>query len=392
MTSVAEQSVGSSVSREKIARLVARALGTTPEALDAGFRPATLADLPALLALRKRALGSKLTWDDARYVRWRYLPEGGERALATCWLCTRGDEVLGMLGAEPLWLQAGQQRHQAHSAMDLMVQPELDGSGLGVWINLTICVRLGTVLAIGSNANSKGVLARTFDPLPNRRTHVHPLHFGHFMSKRMSMRWGAGLAAAVSDAAMAVFRTVRLSLTSKRLTVEPVSELVVGSALERDVSALLLSARQLGRVEVERDTATLVHRLLANPRTRCEVWLAREGARAVGLIATRVMPIEDGRHALQVLDAVLTPDSQRPALRALLAHVMARGYRSGAEYISWTLYDPSLEAELKPLMFRHQPHPFETLFWVCSDDAFRQAVKARAGWSLSDIHKDRDSA
>ena len=382
----------SPISRDKTARLVARALGITPQSLDAGFRPATSADLPALLALRRQVLGDNLTWDDELYVRWRYLPEPGQRGLATCWLCTRGDEVLGMIGTEALCLQAGDLRRQAHVAMDLMVRPELAGSGLGVWINQTVCERLGCVLAVGSNPNSKGVLARTFEALPDRRTHTHPLHFAHFMAKRLSHGLLAGVAAGLADMAMVGVRIGRLWSAGWGLSVTQLTHWAPGTPEHRDIEALLCAARRPDRVEVARDVATLAHRLLANPRTRCEVWWVRDGDRPVGMVATRAVPIEGGRHAVQVLDAVIDPVCLRPALRALLAHVTARAYRRGADYLTWTLYDPAVEAELKPLMFRTAPHPFETMSWVCPDEAFREAVLARSGWSLSDIHTDRDSA
>lgn len=380
------------IARERLSRLVARALGTTPQALDAGFRPATPADLPALLALRQGVLGEHLTWDDARYMRWRYLPEAGERGLAVCWVCTRGEEVLGMIGTEALWVQAGAQRQQVHAAMDLMVLPALADSGLGVWINQTVCERLGCVLAIGSNPNSKGVLARTFEALPDRRTHTHPLHFAHFMGKRLRHGWVASVAASLADVAMVLLRIVRLWSAGWGLSVVQLAPWAPGSLDQRDIDALLRSARRPDRVEVDRDATSLAHRLCANPRTRCEVWLARDGAKPVGLLATRTVPMEGGRHAVQVLDAVLDPTHQRTVLRALLARVTASAFRHGADYLTWTLYDPTVEAELKPLMFRTAPHPYETMSWVCADAAFREAVLARSGWSLSDIHTDRDSA
>lgn len=374
------------IPREKTTRLVARALDLTPQALDAGFRPATLADLPALLALRRRVLGEALVWDDERYVRWRYLPMPGERGLATCWVCTRGDGLLGMIGTEALWLRAGDLRREVHVAMDLMVQPELAGSGLGVWINQTVCERLGCVLAIGSNPNSKGVLARTFDALPDRRSYTHPLHFAHFMAKRLSPGPLAWLASHVADGAMVMLRSVRLWLAAPGVSV------VRATHLGPEVADWLPSTIRGHRVEVERDVDTLTHRLLRNPRTDCAVWLARRGGRLVGWMATRHVPIGGGRHAVQVMDAVLDDRCLRPALRGLLARVTTHAFRGGADYLTWTAYDPDLEAELQPLMFRPQSHPFETMAWVCPDEAFRQAVLARAGWTLGDIHTDRDSA
>ncbi|MFV3573810.1 hypothetical protein ACNJJD_21435, partial [Mycobacterium tuberculosis] len=92
--------------------------------------------------------------------------------------------------------------------------PELAGSGLGVWVNQTVCERLGCVLAIGSNPNSKGVLARTFDALPDRRSYTHPLHFAHFMAKRLSPGPLAWLASHLADGAMVMLRSVRLWLAA----------------------------------------------------------------------------------------------------------------------------------------------------------------------------------
>lgn len=382
------------IPREKTSRLVARALGLSPQALEEAFRPATPADLPGVLALRHRVLGEALSWDDARYVRWRYLPEAGGRGLATCWVCVRGEEVLGMIGTEALQVSAGEARREVHAAMDLMVQPDLADSGLGVWINQTVCARLGCVLAIGSNPNSRSVLARTFETLPDRRSYTHPLHFAHFMAKRLSPRPLAWLASRAADLLMVGLRGWRLWTPGAGLSMAQLTHM--DDAVAADIEALLRSAQRPDRVEVARDVATLAHRLLANPRTRCEVWLVRHGARPVGMVATRRVPIEEGRHAVQVLDAVLDatrgPAAQRAVLRTLLAGVCARAYRGGADYLSWTLYDPALEAELQPLMFRLQPHPFETLSWVCPDADFRAAVLSRPGWSLSEIHTDRDSA
>ena len=81
---------------EKTARLVARALGVTPAELDQGLRPATAADFPAVAALRSQVLRESLCWDDEAYLRWRY--QFGSPNLATCWVCTRGQEVVGMIG------------------------------------------------------------------------------------------------------------------------------------------------------------------------------------------------------------------------------------------------------------------------------------------------------
>ena len=49
----------------KTTRLVARALKCQPAQLEAALRPATLADLDAVVALRRRVCGTQIQWDDA---------------------------------------------------------------------------------------------------------------------------------------------------------------------------------------------------------------------------------------------------------------------------------------------------------------------------------------
>lgn len=374
------------LSLERTTKLVSRALGMTPDALTAGLRPATPADLDAVLTLRREVLAEELIWDDAAYLRWRYQFGPSGQGLGVCWVCTRGDDVIGMIGIERLSLRAGAQQRDVHSVMDIMVRPDLDGSGLGVWINQSVCDRLGCVLAIGSNPNSKGVVARTFEPLPDRRSFTHPLHMGHFLARRLSPRWLAWSLAGVADGLLMGLRIGLLWLTSLWVSV------VKADQLGPEVELLLERAQRSHRVEVQRSVAGLSQRLLRNPRSHCEVWLAREDGQLTGLMAARRVPMDDGRRGWQIMDVVLAPGNEGVTLRALLARVTAHGFREGADYLSITAYDPELERHLRRLLFRQQAHEFETMAWHCPDDVFRQAVRARAGWTLLDIHTDRDQA
>lgn len=374
---------------EKTARLVSRALGVTPEALDAGLRQATPADLPSVAALRREVLTDQLTWDDAAYLHWRYGLGAPGAALATCWVCTRGDEVLGMIGTEALQVQAGGHERVVHVLMDLMVRPELDGTGLGVWINQAMTQRLGCVLAIGSNPNSKGVVARTFEVLPDRRSHTHPLHFNHFMAKRLGRAWLARLAAPVADV---VFSGARMAVLWLPTWWVRVSRIQHGAALGPQVAALLQRSRRNDRVEVLRTVEKLTHRLLRNPRAPADIWLAWRGDQVIGLLAVRPTAIEAGRHALQLMDVVLAPGFEQRALRALMARVTAHGFLQGADYLTATLYDAPLEAALKRMFFRQQANAYETLAWHCPDATFKQAVVSALAWSLCDIHTDRDQS
>jgi hypothetical protein len=75
-----------------------------------------------------------------------------------------------------------------------------------------------------------------------------------------------------------------------------------------------------------------------------------------------------------------------------MAAAAGSGYEAGAAYLSITCYHPALEARLAGMQFIQQGNAFETMAWHCADEAFVGAVNASQGWSLMDIHTDRDSA
>ncbi len=83
-------------------RMFARSLGWSPEHLLSSFRPATAADLPALLAFRQRK-----GWDNAAYLRWRYgLDAKGEAWPGQLWLLHADNKARGgrpRSPAYPLW-------------------------------------------------------------------------------------------------------------------------------------------------------------------------------------------------------------------------------------------------------------------------------------------------
>jgi hypothetical protein len=118
--------------------LVSRVLGLTPEELRASFRPAGAQDLPALIELRRRILGDALTWDDRQYLLWRYDFEGRPDSPGRVMVAAHAGKLLGVIGAERVRLARGSEVLDAVSLMDIMVQPELDGSGLGIWMNMAI--------------------------------------------------------------------------------------------------------------------------------------------------------------------------------------------------------------------------------------------------------------
>jgi hypothetical protein len=365
-------------------RLVARALGLSAEDLVASFRPAVWADLPAILALRIRVIGDDILWDDQAYMAWRYRLGRSEAGGGECWVLMRDGELLGMVGTQDMLLHGGGQSCPALSLMDILIKPELESVGLGVWLNLFIQEQTSATLAIGANANSIGMVSRLFDALPNRRSYVHPVKFGHFLRKRLAV---PGLPKLIAPGLEAMMRLGRALLLApwwpSAIQVKPLSRL--DDALH-DLNAQL---RNDPVVHAERPPAQLNWRLFDTPRGATQVWGAWSKGRLVGYTATQLTPLGDGRQALTVLDLAVPLPSGRLALRALLWRMLEEAWRQQAEYVSITSYRHDVERELRRAGFRQQPHPFEIVGWTCRDERFKTLVAACPDWTLSEVHTDR---
>src|SRR5690606_31011585 len=87
---------------DKLARLVARSLGLDTAALQDGLQPATLADLPQVLALRREHLPLSSAWDDGAYLRWRYRLGRADAGFGELWRVRARGELLAIIGTEAL--------------------------------------------------------------------------------------------------------------------------------------------------------------------------------------------------------------------------------------------------------------------------------------------------
>ncbi|WP_230177662.1 hypothetical protein [Aquabacterium sp. CECT 9606] len=365
-------------------RLVSRALGMSAEELTASVRHAVWSDLPAILALRTRVIGTDIDWDDQAYMAWRYRLGRPQAGGGECWVLVRDGALLGMVGTQDLVLQCGGQSCPALSLMDILIQPELESVGLGVWLNLFIQAQTTATLAIGANANSIGMVSRLFDTLPNRRSFVHPVKLGHFLRKRLPVPGLPQLMAMGLETMMRLGRALLLApWLPSSIQIKP------WARLDDALNALNAQLETNEVVHAERTPAQLNWRLLDNPRGASQVWGAWSKGRLVGYMATQLTPLDDGRQALTIVDLVVPLPIGRPALRALLWTALEEAWRHQVEYVTMTSYRQDVERELRRAGFRQQAHQFETLGWTCGDDGFKALVEARADWTLSEVHTDR---
>lgn len=370
---------------DKTARLVARSLGVSANELAASFRPAAMADLPQILALRAEVLGASITWDDAAYLAWRYRLGRPDQGGGECWVLMlageQGRELAGMIGTEALTLQWAQAQVPALRVMDILIQPKHEGKALGAWLLLAMRERAACVMAVGANANSKRLVERTYESLPGRRSFTHPLRFDQAMHKRLGFAPLAWLASRAAEAAMLALRIKALGLGWRGIKVSHLH------ALPDDVEDLIQASMNPARIEVLRSRAQWAWRL-ATPRARFDLWGARRQGKLMGLMIMRADTDHEGRTEWAIMDIVLDESMRDAALKALMWAVLTAARRHHVAYLSLISTRRDIEPLLRHGGFIEQPNAYRIMAWACQDEALRAAGEGGAEWSFNEIHSD----
>jgi ribosomal protein S18 acetylase RimI-like enzyme len=370
---------------QKTTALVARALAFTPEALAAGFVPATRGDLAQVLELRKQVIADDLTWDDARYLTWRYHFGSADRGRGEFLVVKRGDDVLAVVGSERLSVIHQGRAVAGLSLMDIAVRPELEGVGLGVWMAMHLCERTDCVLAIGSNSHSRAIVTRVFARLPDRRAYVHLIEFEPTFQRRFKLRWLALAGAGLARWSMKLWRG-GVSLTRDRaVRIEALLH------FDASVDRLVRQSQAAHEICVDRSARFLNWRLFDNPRSAYSVWAARDGAELAGYIAVRIKVGEGGKNTLVIEDVLVRAAGNGAAvLRALLCRTFDQALAQGCERITVIACHLDNERVLRRLGFVRHRADAETLSVRCRDPQLNEAITAGAPWHLTGANTDRD--
>ena len=369
----------------KTTALVSRALSCTPEGLVAAFVPATQADLAQVVELRKQVLGEQITWDDVRYLSWRYHFGSAERGRGECWVVKRHNDVLAMVGSERLSVMHKGHSVDALSLMDIAVRPELDGVGLGVWVAMHLCERTQCVLAIGSNSHSRAIVSRVFVRLPDRRAYAHLLRFAPTLQRRWRSHSLAMVGAALAQAGMSLWRTA-VSLTRvQSIRIEPLHR------FDASVDRLILQSRAEDTVSLSRDHVFLNWRLFDSPRSAYRVWGAYDADGLAGYLAARVQRQVDGTTALALEDFLVRAGNVgERALKTILCHVLAHALDEGCERVTVIAYHHGNERVLRRLGFFSLRADAETLSVRCQDPRLNESMSAGVSWHMTGANTDRD--
>lgn len=370
------------LSYEKTTKLVGRALGMEPDELRASFVAATREHLPQILAIRRKILGDRLAWDDDRYLTWRYDFDGVTDPRGKCFVVVRRGEVLGLVGAEHVRLTYGATRLPSLLIMDIAVEPAIDGSGLGIWMDLALFDLHPVVLAIGANPNSIRLVEKLFSALPPRKHFVTPVRFTRFFQKRTGRAHVSALLALPVDFAVRSWRKLA-RLRDRGLELRAISRF--------DDSVEDLFARRIAPAEVtfERTAATLNWRLFGNPRTSYEVTGAYDGATLVGYIAWHPTIRRDALREVGIVDWIV--DAAHPAaFEVLVLDVLKRAARADVDLVHATPLLARVEPSLRRLGFRAAKRAYNVVgIRVAEPERWPRLLDGGA-WYLNEANTDRD--
>ena len=366
--------------------LVARALGMTPDELRACFQPAQLRHLPSITNLRSQ--GSPVPWDDARYLRWRYDLEGRPDSRGCLMVVARGDQVLGMIGAENVRLIRGDQTVDALSMMDILVDPEVDGAGLGVWLNMAIFANNPVVVEMGANPNSIGLITRLFHRLPNRKQYTVPLRFRPYLAKRWRSRTGrlaAPMLAAPANVAFKVWRAIAFHRIPSSWSLRHLTRF--------DDSVDRLFARRWGSDDItfERSSRYLNWRLFENPRAKYSVLAAFEAGDMVAYVAYRICNEASGMRIVRLIDWLVDARHGFAGFSVLAQEIIRRALAERVDLVSVSPLHARIERSLWRLGFLTRPSSeFATVGVSCTEPVPWPDLLDGSAWCLTDANSDPD--
>ncbi|MEO6950732.1 MAG: hypothetical protein ABI321_02885 [Polyangia bacterium] len=367
---------------EKTTKLVGRALGMKPDELRAGFRAATRAHLPQILEIRRKILGERLAWDDERYLAWRYDFDGAGHSRGTCFVVVRNERVLGLVGAEHVRLTYDRDLVPSLLIMDIAVDPAIDGSGLGIWMDLALFDAHPVVLAIGANPNSVGLVEKLFHALPHRTHYVTPVRFTRFFQKRLGRERLATMLALPANVVVRAWR---------KLTRLRDRGLVLRKLTRFDASVEALFSRRAAPDEItfERTAATLNWRLFGNPRARYEVVGAYDGDTLVGYIASHRTARRDALREVGIADWLI--DARHPkAFEALVLDVLRRAVRADMDLVHATPLLARSGPTLRRLGFRATKRTYNLVGVRVQEPERWPRLLDGAAWYLNEANTDRD--
>ncbi len=355
-------------------------LGIAPECLSDCFRPAAIADLPRILALRQAVLGPGLRWDDAHYWRWKYLEQpGASDTDIPYWVFEKEGEIIGGMGLQRIRVAVTGKIHPATWSCDIMVRPDFDGRGLGVLMNLLFQETFPFLLVLGTNARSTPMLSRLFRQLPSLRCYKKLIRTGPFLEHRLGSHAVGVACATVLDPLLALYDRRHRVQNPQGVTFARIGP------CDAQFDSLWERTRHGPSVRVQRSAEHLAWRFFDNPKWDYEC----HGAFAQGVLLGYVV-IRVSRKERDVTGTIVDWLCDAPILPPLFQYAILRLADDGVSTIYTHAYDREAETALDRLGFVRDEEADSPFFVGSCPPEIKAEVFSAQNWILTPGDSDID--
>lgn len=338
-------------------RVLAKRLGCSHEQMLQGWAPAQAEDLDAVVAWRVENQPEELPRDDRRYLRWRY--NFGDNAQpgnhkSYLWLLKIDGDILGMMGAQHHRLHAAGMHRDIAYPLDLLVRKDLNGSGLGAWINLAMQDNYPILLVIGGGTReSAGLIRRLFRVMPDRKTWKLPVSTEGTLRRLLHNNALARGLSAVADPLLSLSRSLHRSAWQARS--------IRLQAVDRfpEEIAELTGAWPKDDIYLERSADFLNWRFIDNPGIDYQALLVYRQQQLIGYVVYQLYNSVENKQIQAAIDDVIwrregSEAEQQALLRQMLAASIRHIIAGEARLVTFASYGTQTEKALQQLGFRRR--------------------------------------
>lgn len=301
------------MSLKKISPYLAKNLEMSEEALLNSFRPAEIGDLETLVEFRKPLFQGDAPWDDKSYLDWRYSFEGTSDNRNCMWVFKKDSLIIGCIGVERVDLHTPESLITAYKLMDVLVDPVLDGKGLGAWMNLYLMERYPVLIAVGSNEKSYSLVSRLFYQISALKAFKLPIRSKQLLLKSLKSSLLAGIIAVPLDMLLSMRRTIKWKRVDGVISSRLLNEIPV------DMSQF--SSGRQDQIYVDRSAKYLNWRYINNPRCSFDVTGVYHDDSLVGICIYRYyIPIKATQTEAVIFDWFYVEDESGNDYQSTLLH------------------------------------------------------------------------
>jgi GNAT superfamily N-acetyltransferase len=364
-------------------------IGPRPQATDPvkglrdGVRRCTEEDLPDLHAFYQRVFGPDCRQLDPGRAAWLFWDNPCRPAEGPdLWIRRQEGRIAGIEGAIPFDLEVGGEECRASWGVDLRVEPESRGRGLGPELSdaFRASCRIACVLGL-SGGGYRHAMRRGYVDLGTMPEYVSLMDSS--LLRHGTLPWPLRMGARPMVGAV-----TGLTAKARRRRSAPV-ELVPIEAFDERADAIWREASPSYEVVGRRDAARLKWRFDLAPHRLSyrRFYLCRDG-QSVAYVVLRPAEVR-ARQVLRIVDYLAAP----PDIPALFAATAGYVRECGAAALFCSTLNPHAGPGLRSLGFFRIPRRYEVIRFVSyadPNDPLRDAVSRRESWFITAADSDFD--